>query len=139
MKDAVKIFCDGGARGNPGPAASAYVVEEDGKIVNKKGIFLGKSTNNVAEYTAVYHALKYLTSHLPKYKSKQIEFYLDSQLVVSQLNGIYKIKKDHLKKIYLDIQKLYKDFDDVSFYFVYRYKNKLADTLVNETLDLNES
>src|SRR3989304_1856129 len=103
----LKIFCDGGARGNPGPAAWAFVVyEEKNKIVAQKNEKIGITTNNVAEYMAVIEALKWLGAYREKNSGRPVEkidFFLDSQLVVSQLNGFYKVKNQRLRELVIKI------------------------------------
>ena len=91
MNNSLSIFCDGGARGNPGPAASAFVVRDStGKTLHKQGFYLGTATNNQAEYQAVIESLKWLLNNC---KTDQlVNYYLDSLLVVNQLKGLYKIK-----------------------------------------------
>lgn len=131
------IFTDGGARGNPGPAAAAFVViDKDGNIVYRAGRYLGRATNNVAEYTAVCDALHWLkgfevTQKLPD----TITFKLDSLLVVQQLNGRFKIKNPALIELVGFVQKLRGTLPVTHFVHVPRAKNRLADALVNETLD----
>lgn len=126
------IYCDGGSRGNPGPAASAFVVTEDGKTIFKESKFLGVETNNVAEYTAVLMAVEWLA------KQSAVTINLDSQLIERQLNGYYKIKNKNLKKIFDQIKLKIKDNRlKINFVWNYRTKNTLADDLVNEELDLN--
>ena len=125
------IYCDGGSRGNPGPAASAFVVTEYGKTIFKDSKFLGVETNNVAEYTAVLLAIEWLSDKKAK---GEIIINLDSQLVERQLNGFWKIKSPKLKLLADEIKsKAVK----VKFVWNYRIKNILADDLVNEELDLN--
>lgn len=131
------IFCDGGSRGNPGPAASAFVVTNNDKLVFKGSKFLGIETNNVAEYTAVSIAVDWLINE--KINS-EVVFNLDSQLVERQLNGFYKIKNDRLKKLAEEIKlKIYSSKLNVKFRWGYRSDNTLADDLVNEELDKNTS
>jgi len=131
-----KIFCDGGSRGNPGPAASAFVVyDSDSKEVFKLGKFLGKATNNIAEYSAVISALSWLIEN--EKTSSLIEFYLDSQLIVNQMAGSYKIKEENLKLLAIKIKKMESLFKNkISYQHIPREENKIADKLVNETLDL---
>lgn len=131
----IKIHCDGGSRGNPGAGASAFVVYgKDAETKYKAGKVLGVTTNNVAEYNGVLDALDWLI------KQKDIEgpvpFFLDSQLVVNQLKGVFKIKDKNLlelaKRVKILEQKLsYK----ISYNHVFRNDNKDADLLVNQTLD----
>lgn len=131
------IFCDGGSRGNPGPSACAFLVYHDGKIIHQQGLYLGIGTNNQAEYQAVLEALKYLSSFI--IPDSSFNFFLDSELVVNQLNGLYKIKDAKLKLKYLDIKKILSTehlaLSTVNFSHIVRKKNFLADLLVNRTLD----
>ncbi len=128
------IYTDGGARGNPGPAAIGVVIED-----REKGYCepIGKATNNVAEYKAIIFALKKAKQLLGKEKSKKtdIEIRSDSELAISQLNGIYKIKNEDLKLLFIEIWNLKQDFKSVSFISIPREKNKAADSLVNEALN----
>src|SRR3989344_1482565 len=105
----ISVYTDGGSRGNPGPAACAFVIkDENQKILFWKGVYLGVATNNIAEYSAVVEAFHYLNDQITNPKT-QIDFYLDSELVVKQLNGVYKIRdKDILKKV-LEINDLIKN------------------------------
>jgi len=130
------IHTDGGARGNPGPAAIGVVVEKEGKEVRSISKAIGKATNNVAEYTAVVEALKYLHSiHIDK-KETTIHFILDSLLVVNQLNGIFKIKDANLRTLIIHIKSLEQEVGGVITYVaVPREKNTRADALVNQALD----
>ncbi len=129
------IYCDGGSRGNPGPAASAYVVTENEKVIHSEGKYLGIETNNVAEYTAVLLAVTWLSNLIPNPQSL-VTINLDSQLVERQLNGAYKIKSEKLKVLYDQIKLLIINSSLlIKFQWGYRSKNTLADSLVNETLD----
>ncbi|MBI3397576.1 ribonuclease HI family protein [Candidatus Woesebacteria bacterium] len=130
----LNINCDGGSRGNPGPAASSFVVEAEGKIIYKFSKFLGVATNNVAEYTAVLEAFNWLESN--KRFLEDITFVLDSELVVKQLRGLYKIKNLSLKKIYNQIKNKEIKFTHLVIYKkVPREENQTADFLVNEKLN----
>lgn len=132
----MKINCDGGSRGNPGPAASAFVVHSDNKLIYKQSKFLGKETNNVAEYNAVLMACEWLKDNSV---SEDVQFLLDSELIVKQINGIYKIKNENLKNIFNKIINIIKELKiTVTFTHVYRENNSLADELVNECLDENK-
>ena len=126
------IYTDGGARGNPGPAAIGYVV--GGK---KYGEFIGETTNNVAEYKALIAALKKAKALLGKKKAKETEAecYMDSELLMRQLTGVYKIEDENLQPLWLEIWNLRLDFKSVEFRHIPREKNKEADRLVNEALD----
>lgn len=134
FKDSGKliIYTDGGSRGNPGPAAAAAVVGE-----KKYSEYLGRTTNNVAEYKAVILALK-KAKHLlgnDKAKSAEIEVRMDSELIQRQLSGIYRIKEDELKILFADVHNLEFDFGKITFSHIPREKNKEADELVNRELD----
>lgn len=127
------IYCDGGSRGNPGPAASAFVVVQNDKVIKKGSKFLGIETNNVAEYVAVSIAIDWLIGE--DIKTETI-FNLDSQLVERQLNGKYKIKNEKLKTLAEQIKnKINMSKLNIKFNWGYRTNNTLADDLVNEELD----
>ncbi|MEK7163672.1 MAG: ribonuclease HI family protein [Patescibacteria group bacterium] len=124
-----RIFTDGGARGNPGPSACAFVVYDGENLIYKQGFYLGISTNNQAEYQGVLKAAEYcslLIAHC------SVTFYLDSLLVVKQMRGEYKIKDPKLKILH-DKIKNYKL--KIDFVHVPREQNRDADALVNKTLD----
>lgn len=133
------IYCDGGSRGNPGPAASAFVVVDDGIVKYKESKYLGIETNNVAEYTAVLLAIEWLAKQL-KIKKEEITINLDSQLVERQLNGHYKVKNQRLKKLFDQIKLLMLNYNLlIKYKWNYRVHNTLADNLINETLDMYTS
>lgn len=136
--DSLKIYCDGGARGNPGPAAAAFVVEKDGKVIFKNSKYLGQTTNNIAEYNAVILALTWLRQNPELFPDQVASFFLDSELVAKQLSGLYKIKNENLRNLFFTVRSLEKKIDKkISYTSVSRAKNKLADFLVNKTLDEN--
>jgi len=126
------IYTDGGARGNPGLAAIGVVVGD-----KPYGEAIGNTTNNVAEYKAVIFGLKKAKSLLggKKAEEAEIEVRADSELIVSQLNGKYKIKEESLKPLFIDVWNLKQDFKSVSFTHIPREKNREADKLVNQALD----
>ncbi len=128
----VKIFTDGGSRGNPGPSASGFVIldMEDNKLVDK-GVYLGVTTNNQAEYTALKLALE--EAH--KLGVREVQVYMDSLLVVNQMKGIFKVKNRDLWPIHDAIQQLSKGFQKIEFSHVPREFNKQADAAVNRALD----
>ena len=129
--DQVVVYCDGGSRGNPGPSALGVVIKTTkGDAIAEISEFLGIQTNNYAEYMAVVRAMEYLKDN----NIKSAQFYLDSQLVVRQLNGEYKIKSDNIKHLNQKVNELRADVD-VSFEHVYRENNKEADAEVNKALD----
>ncbi len=138
----IKVYIDGGARGNPGPAAlGVAVISETGQVLKKYGKFLGRTTNNEAEYQALIFALKKLKLIFGKEKIKSlfIEISSDSQLLVGQMTGRYKVINQRIQNLFLQAWNLKTEFKHLSFLFVPREQNKLADKLVNEALDNNET
>jgi ribonuclease HI len=128
----LKIYTDGGSRGNPGPSASGYVImDENNRIIADEGLYLGITTNNQAEYTALKLALE----HCLKLGAKEVEVFMDSLLVVNQMQGIFKVKNRDLWPIHDAIKTLTTKFNKVSFQHVPREMNKLADAAVNRALD----
>jgi ribonuclease HI len=132
LPEEVKIFTDGGSRGNPGPSASGFVILDlEDSILVDKGVYLGITTNNQAEYMALKLALE----ECLKMGIREAQVYLDSLLVVNQMKGIFKVKNRDLWPIHDAIQQLAKKFKKVSFSHVPREFNKLADAAVNRALD----
>ncbi len=127
----VIVYCDGGSRGNPGPSALGVVIKSPkGEIIEEIGKFLGVQTNNYAEYSAVVVAM----DRLKAMGVLQADFYLDSELVVKQLNGIYRVKNDNIKILNAKIRELAQGIE-VTYTHVYREDNKQADAVVNQVLD----
>ena len=134
----VKIFSDGAARGNPGPAACAFVVILGGKMIHKDSKYLGIATNNVAEYNGVLLAMKWLKKSEEMKNIDKVTFYLDSQLVTRQLLGEYKIKNKNLIKLAGNIQSLEYDLPvQINFTAIPREKNTMPDSILNDTIDEN--
>lgn len=128
------IFTDGGASGNPGPAAIGVVVKQNGQTIQKISQAIGKATNNVAEYTAVIAALQWLKNKTTA-DHLQINFYLDSRLVVNQLNGRFKIKDYGLRNLAIKVRQLEKAVGGgFTYAYIQREKNKEADALVKKSL-----
>ena len=127
-----KLSTDGGARGNPGPAAYAYVLEaEDGTVLAAHGEGIGVATNNVAEYSALIAGLeKAVELHVG-----ELEVISDSELMVKQMRGEYKVKNEALRELSLRASRLARELGSVTYTAVRREHNKLADQLVNEALD----
>jgi ribonuclease HI len=126
------IYSDGGSRGNPGPSASGFVIFDDQEqLLADGGKYLGITTNNQAEYQAVKLALEKAL----KIGGRKINFRLDSQLVVNQLNGVFQIRNRELWPIYANIKELIKKLESVTFTHVRREFNKDADAMVNKILD----
>lgn len=135
-KGGYTLYADGGSRGNPGPSASGFVIyNPDGLIVVESGEYLGVTTNNQAEY----QALKFGLDEAQKRGIREIDVFLDSMLVVNQMNGTFKVKNRDLWPIYESVKELVKNFKQVSFTHVPRELNKHADGLVNQTLDARKT
>lgn len=133
----IKVFIDGGARGNPGPAAIGVVLANEKEIPFKKySKFLGEKTNNEAEYEAAIFALEKIKSLFGKKLCElmEVEILSDSQLLVNQMTKKYKILEPEIQSLFIKLWNLSLDFKNVKFKKISREKNKEADTLVNETL-----
>ena len=133
-KDKIIVCVDGGARGNPGPAAGGVFIPQ---LSKKYSHYLGKATNNEAEYSAAIFALKKIKQLIGKEKAEKtgIEIRSDSELLVNQFNGKYKIKEKTLVPFFIEIWNLKQDFGEVKFVHIPREENKEADFLVNRELD----
>lgn len=127
------LFSDGGSRGNPGQAAIGYIIEDPvkGEILTEHGETIGTETNNVAEYQALIAGLRAAL----KFHPNRLICHLDSELVVKQLNGEYRVKMPSLQQYVDDIQELAQEFSDIVFQHIPREDNWRADKLVNEALD----
>jgi ribonuclease HI len=135
MKNIV-VHTDGGARGNPGPSGIGVSITSDtGAVLAEVSEYIGEGTNNVAEYTAVKRACLELERILENTKESEVAFFLDSQLVERQLNGVYKIKEPTLKVLAAEVQQLRTLFYKTTFTYIPREKNKRADELANEAMD----
>ncbi len=131
-KGEYSVYTDGGARGNPGIAGCGGVIfnEKESKVAEFKH-FISHATNNEAEYTALLLGVEEVLTYAPE----KVVFYLDSELIVKQMKGEYKVKKTELKKIYLKVKKLLKEIPEISFVHIPRERNQLADKLANEAMD----
>ena len=128
----VKLFTDGGSRGNPGPSAIGYAIYDlDDTLLHKDSKYLGITTNNQAEYQGLKVGLEKCRS----LNVREVQVYMDSLLVVNQMKGIYKVKNRDLWPIHESLKILIPEFGKVSFNHVPRELNKLADSMVNECLD----
>jgi ribonuclease HI len=127
----LNINIDGAARGNPGPAAYAYVIARDGHPVIEEAGCLGSTTNNVAEYTALVKALE----RAVELGGERIHILSDSELLVKQMNGEYKVKNEQLRDLYEEAKQLCSNFASVTIRHVRRALNSEADGLCNEVLD----
>lgn len=129
------IHTDGGSRGNPGPAAIGVVIKrQDNRLLHQFAQTIGVATNNVAEYQGVIFALNYLITS--SQKTDQINFFLDSTLVVNQLNGLWKVKNSNLRSLVIKIRRLEESLKvPVSYTAIPRQQNFEPDALLNQALD----
>ena len=129
----LRIFSDGGSRGNPGPSAYAIVVTENGKIIHEHSEFLGIHTNNYAEYRGLIAGLSFAANH----GAREVEFVMDSQLVIRQMNGEYKVKSPDMLELYKDAKALASLIPSVKFSNVRRSELLIprADALLNEEMN----
>lgn len=125
------IYTDGGARGNPGPAGIGIVICSTGGKCKKFSQYIGRTTNNQAEYRALIFALEKAQALHPE----KVVCYLDSELIAKQLNGIYKVKNKDLKPLFEEVKRFVSRFKNIHFCHVLREKNKQADKLVNRAID----
>lgn len=126
------LYTDGGSRGNPGPAAFAYVLEDPpGVVVDSHGEAIGLATNNIAEYSALVAGLR--RAHALGFETLEVRS--DSELMVKQMRGEYRVKNSELKVLFLDASRAARTLASVTYTHVRREQNELADRLVNEALD----
>lgn len=132
----IKVYTDGGSRGNPGHSAiGAAIYDESGTIIHTISHYIGIATNNIAEYSALLAAWSWITDN-KNIHSSPVEFYMDSELICSQMTGKYKIKNEKLKELFVKIKKMESEYSSpISYSHVRREKNKMADSLVNKALD----
>ena len=132
----LKIYIDGGSRGNPGPSAIGSVIyDKNDNIVEEISLFIGETTNNMAEYTALDAALETIKKYRNKYNIRRIMIFTDSKLLFSQVKRIWKIKNENIFEVYKKIVKKLNEYDVVDLRLIPREENTAADTLVNRALD----
>ncbi len=134
------IYTDGGARGNPGPAGiGAVIFDEEGKVLKEISHYIGKATNNVAEYEALIAGLREAHSMFgKKLHTMQVDVRMDSELVVRQMEGRYKVKEPSLRERFATVATMrFADIPNITFTHVRREKNAHADMLVNRAIDAN--
>lgn len=134
----INIFTDGGSRGNPGSCAiGVFITDDVGNKLFELGKKIGYGTNNFAEYNAILEGFNWISKNLKMFKSLQkINFYMDSQLATSQLNGLYKVKNAQIRDYILKVRLMESSLNyQVNYYHIPREKNKKADSLVNLALD----
>lgn len=128
----IKIYTDGSSRGNPGPAGiGILIIYDKGNEVKRISEYIGETTNNIAEYRALLRAV----IECEKRKIYSVEFFTDSELLVNQLNKVYKIKNEGLKPLYVKLLSKLMNFRDWSIKHIPREENKIADFLANQALD----
>jgi len=134
----VNIYTDGGSRGNPGPSGYGLVIYDDQKnILYQESKFLGIKTNNEAEYLALLGSLNWLKTHYEFYQIDQANFFADSQLLICQFQGKYKIKAPNLKDLFIQAQQSLQQMNlHYQFSHIRRELNTLADKLANQAMDL---
>lgn len=134
MSHTLAVYIDGGSRGNPGPSGGGFAVLRAGKLVHKGSQFFGFKTNNQAEYMALRLAL--LTVH-EKFGNGENELncFMDSQLVVEQMNGNWKVKNANIKPLFQEVRRLADQFKSFTISHVPREENALADSLANQAMD----
>lgn len=132
----ITLYSDGGARGNPGPAGiGVQILDAENAVMAEVSEYIGETTNNVAEYTALKRGLETVITLVNDSMGVKLTCHLDSQLVERQLNGAYKVKDQNLKTYFDAIKKLETEFASVTYVHVPRAENKEADRLANEAMD----
>ncbi|MFC1496309.1 ribonuclease HI family protein [Candidatus Margulisiibacteriota bacterium] len=128
----LKIYTDGAARGNPGPAGIGVVVQQAGKTIKEISEYIGKTTNNIAEYKAFIIGLKAAV----KLKAKSVHFLADSELLVKQIKGEYRVKNAGLKPLFQEAKQLTNKIGNFSISHIRRENNSRADQLANQAIDI---
>ncbi len=131
----ITVYTDGGSRGNPGPAGTGVVISNDEAVLEAFGAYLGVRTNNQAEYEALLAGLERAAKHT----DDELSVIMDSELIVRQMNGQYKVKSPELKKLHHQAKALCENFKSVTFTHTLREGNKQADALVNRAIDAKEA
>lgn len=131
----MEVFCDGASRNNPGDAGIGIVIKSGGKVLKEIGEYIGQTTNNIAEYKALIKGLE----ETLKLGAKEAEFFCDSELMVKQINGEYRVKNEGLKPLHQQAHHLIKRFKDFSIKHTYRENNSHADELANRGIDQKSS
>lgn len=130
----ITVFVDGTSKGNPGKASYGFLIyDEKGKLLSKNGGRIGITTNNVAEYIALIMGI----INCLQFKPKRLKIYTDSQLLVKQIKGEFKIKDEWLKRLYLITSNLLKNFEEFEIFYISREENKEADKLANSFIENN--
>lgn len=128
----IEIFTDGGSRGNPGPSGGGFAIYKQGTLIQKGSEYFGHKTNNQAEYLALRLALR---EAYESYGKGQIHCFLDSKLVVEQMNGNFKVKSENVRPLFEDVKRIASQFKSLKFSYIPRAQNKMADKMANEAMD----
>jgi len=133
----INVYTDGGSRGNPGHSGYGLVIYDDNKkILFKESKYIGIKTNNEAEYAGLIGALTWINDNKDSYSISEINFFADSQLLVRQVQGLYKVKAEHLKPLFNTVKNFLTQINlSYSFKDIRRESNELADELANEAMD----
>jgi ribonuclease HI len=132
VSEVVRLWVDGGSRGNPGPAATGYRIEDtEGSILEEAGATIGVATNNVAEYRALIAGLRAAAA----FGAREVEVRADSQLLMRQMTGAYRVKNPALRELWIEARRVASAFDRVRFVEIPRAENAAADLQVNLALD----
>jgi ribonuclease HI len=129
------IQTDGASRGNPGAAAYGFIIYKDGEVLKKEGKTLGITTNNIAEYTGLVRALEYLANEVKPEEVGELAIEADSQLMIRQLTGMYKVKNEGIKPLFNQIKAMLTEYENVEYKHIFREFNTEADLLGNLALD----
>ncbi len=121
---------DGASKGNPGPSSIGFTIEKEGVIIEEYSKYIGETTNNTAEYTALISTIK----RMKTLRATDIIIYSDSELAVKQINGIYKVKNKGLKSLFSEVMKLLEEFDSFRVIHISREENSIADRLANKAI-----
>ena len=137
----LSIYTDGGSRGNPGRSGCGVVIYDDkNNIVFQQSQYLGIKTNNEAEYFGLINALSWLSKNQSNYSIDKVTIFMDSQLIIRQMQGLYKVKAKNLIQYFANAKDIIRDLSfSISFSHVLRHKNKLADQLANLAMDQGET
>ena len=129
----LSLYIDGASRGNPGQSSCAFIIEKNGKIVEEKSQYLGIKTNNQAEYMALLMVLE----RVIEMNELNVQIFSDSELLVKQINGFYQVKSENLRPLFQKYLELKQKLTNIEIYHISRERNKLADKLCNQELNMS--
>lgn len=134
QNNSIEVYIDGGSRGNPGPSGGGFAVFQNGKVIKKGSEYFGEKTNNQAEYMALRLALREVYDKFGD-ENLEVNCFMDSQLVVEQMNGNYKVKSKNVQPLFQEVRRIADQFKNFSISHVPREENYLADNLANQAMD----